>query len=395
MNKLNTIIFLIVTILPTLCACKGKSTESSLSGGDTIEMKYAKRLTIVKYDGYTVATLHDPWNKDKTLHTYVLVTDDQANNKQTNNKLAEKAVAVLAADGKKAEIVHTPLQRTVVATSTHCALLDKLGRRNSVRGVCDARYINLPWVKERLKDGTITDCGNGAAPTLEKIIEADADAVIVSPFQNSGGYGRLDEWGKPIIEAADYMETSALGRAEWMKFYGMLFGAEHEADSIFADIERNYNELKTIAHKSNTRMSIIIDKVTGPVWYVPGGQSTLGQVIADANAAYPFADDSNSGSLPLAFETVLAKAKDADVWMLRHDSRQPATYASLQAENKGYTQFKAFREHRIYGCNTTGSSTFYEDTPFSPDLLLRDFIIITHPDLAARLGEPKYFKNLK
>ena len=180
-----------------------------------------------------------------------------------------------------------------------------------------------------------------------------------------------------------------------MKFYGMLFGAEHEADSIFADIERNYNELKTIAHKSNTRMSIIIDKVTGPVWYVPGGQSTLGQVIADANAAYPFADDSNSGSLPLAFETVLAKAKDADVWMLRHDSRQPATYASLQAENKGYTQFKAFREHRIYGCNTTGSSTFYEDTPFSPDLLLRDFIIITHPDLAARLGEPKYFKNLK
>lgn len=125
-------------------------------------------------------------------------------------------------------------------------------------------------------------------PTLEKIIEAKADAILISPFQNSGGYGRLGEWGKPIIEVADYMETSALGRAEWMKFYGMLFGAEHEADSIFNAMEQRYNQLKAIARKSAVRLSIIIDKVSGPVWYVPGGNSTLGRIIADANADYVF-----------------------------------------------------------------------------------------------------------
>ena len=394
MNKPKAIILLIALVPLFLCACKGDGTSAALSGGDTVRLEYARRLTIVKYEGYTVATLHDPWNEGKTLHTYILVADVQAESKQTSYDKAEKLAAALSANGQKAEIVHTPLRRAIITSSAHCALLDKLGKRDAVCGVCDIQYVNLPWVKQRLKEGRITDCGNGTTPTLEKIIEADADAILISPFQNSGGYGRLDEWGKPIIELADYMETSALGRAEWMKLYGMLFGAEHEADSIFNAVKHRYNELKAIAQKSDTRLSIIIDKVTGPVWYVPGGQSTLGQVIADANAAYPFADDANSGSLPLTFETVLAKAKDADVWMLRHDSRQPATYKSLLAENPGYAQFKAFKERRIYGCLTTGGSTFYEDTPFSPDLLLRDFIIITHPNLG-KLGEPKYFKKLK
>lgn len=394
MNKLKAIVLLIASAPLLLCACKGGGTSAALSGGDTVRLEYARRLTIVKYDGYTVATLHDPWNKGRTLHTYILVADSQAEGRPPGNDKAEKLAAALNADGQKAEIVHTPLRRAIITTSAHCALLDKLGKRDAVRGICDAQYINLPWVKQRLKEGRMADCGNATTPTLEKIIEADADAILISPFQNSGGYGRLDEWGRPIIEVADYMETSALGRAEWMKLYGMLFGAEHEADSIWDAVKRRYNGLKAIAQKSGTRPSVIIDKVTGPVWYVPGGQSTLGRVIADANAAYPFAGDANSGSLPLTFEAVLAKAKDADVWMLRHDSRQPATYSALLAENPGYAQFKAFRERRVYGCPTAGGSTFYEDTPFSPDLLLRDFIIITHPGLA-QLGAPKYFKPLK
>lgn len=381
-------------LLPMLCSCNGKGTNTALSGGDTIKLKYARRLTIVKNDGYAVVSLHDPWNKGKTLHTYILVPDTLEKTEPAKFKQLGELARMLTAKGQAADVVHTPLRHTVITTSTHCALLAKLGRNGALRGVCDAQYINQPWVKERLKKGLTVDCGNGTIPTLEKIIAADADAILISPFQNSGGYGRLGEWGKPIIELADYMETSALGRAEWMKFYGMLFGAEHEADSIFEGIEQRYNQLKAVAYKSTTRLSIFIDKVSGPVWYVPGGKSTLGQILADANAEYVFSYDDNSGSLPLTFETVLAKAKDADVWMYRHDSSQPATYAALLADNPGYAQFKAFKQRRVYGCNTTGESTFYEDTPFGPDLLLRDFIIITHPDLN-QLGEPKYFRKLK
>ena len=117
----------------------------------------------------------------------------------------------------------------------------------------------------------------------------------------------------------------------------MLFGAEDKADSLFAEIEKNYNQLKTIAKQSNTRKNVIIDKMSGSVWYVPGGNSTIGGIISDANAGYAFSSNNNSGSLPLNFETVLTQAGESDVWMLRYNGKQPATYASLASENQGYS----------------------------------------------------------
>ena len=54
-------------------ACTGSSTGPAASGGDTVALSYARHLTIVKYDGYTVVKLIDPWNEGKTLHTYALV----------------------------------------------------------------------------------------------------------------------------------------------------------------------------------------------------------------------------------------------------------------------------------------------------------------------------------
>ena len=257
----------------------------------------------------------------------------------------------------------------------------------------DLPYVNDEWIIEQCRKGTIADCGNGTSPTLEKIIDIDADAILISPFQNSGGYGRLDEWGNPIIEAADYMETSALGRAEWMKFYGMLYGAEAEADSMFAAVEQNYMQLKRRAQEAPLGKTLLMNKLTSAVWYVPAGGSTIGSIIADAHAGYAFAGDKSSGSLALPFETVLEKSGQADVWLVRYAGQSQGTLAALLSENKGYAQFKAFSTGEVYGCDTN-SCTFYEDTPFHPDLLLRDFIIITHPEITD-LGQPVYFTKMK
>ena len=235
----------------------------------------------------------------------------------------------------------------------------------------------------------------------EKIIEIEPDALFLSPFQNSGGYGKLETLKIPIIEMADYMESSALGRAEWMKFYGMLFGAEHEADSLFATVEKNYLALEKkvsdfkaqasgISHKASPK--ILMDKQTGGVWYVPGGKSTVGRLLADAGLDYPWQDDEHSGSLALSFESVLEKGASSDIWMFRYSAPQAFTTKELLSEKAGYNQFKAFREGNLYGCNTF-TSTFYEDTPFHPDLLLRDFITIAYPELG--LGEPVYYIKIK
>lgn len=383
MRKILFIAFAVVLTLAIGTGCRGVMVSNAV--GDTLQMKYAERIKIVECDGYSVVTLADPWNVGKTLHAYLLVPSD-------GKTISDDSLKALHPG---ATIVHTPLRNVVIATSVHCALTDELGAADAVGGVCDLQYINLPWVKEGVKNKKIRDCGSALSPTIESIIDLSPDAIFLSPFQNSGGYGRVSELNIPIIETADYMETSPLGRAEWMRFYGMLFGKEQNADSLFAEVEKVYDGLKKEGEHANAegkKRNILMDKLTGSVWYVPGGKSTIGKMISDAGIGYAWSTDKSSGSLSLPFEAVLEAAMDADIWLFRYNGAHDITMNELLSEKAGYNQFRAFREGNVYGCNTA-NNTFYEDTPFHPERLLRDFIIIAHPE--RNLGEPKYFVKVK
>ena len=390
-------LWVIITVTAVLCSCRDSRTAADQRQGDTLRLKYAEKLTIVRHEGFTEVLLADPWNTGKTLHRYILVNDDVNDNDDDNEN---DDVNVNLNQYPNSSVIRVPLKRSVIATSVQCGLIEHLGKREAIAGVCDLQYINLPWVQEECRKGRIADCGSGLQPTIEKIIDLRPDALFLSPFQNSGGYGKLETLQVPIIEMADYMESSALGRAEWMKFYGMLFGREKEADSLFAAVEKNYMSLRDkvssfksqVAGKHRPSPKILMDKQTGSVWYVPGGRSTIGRLIGDAGADYPWQGDDHSGSLPLSFESVLEKGGPCDIWLFRYNSPHAITAKELLSEKPAYNQFKAFQKGEIYGCNTA-TSTFYEDTPFRPDLLLRDFITICYPELG--LGEPVYFVKVK
>ena len=361
-----------------LSACQGgKQGMVSSETGDTLSLHYAENLTLVTYPDYTIATLRNPWDTLKTLHTYILVPKE----KPLPEQLPEGTV------------VRTPLSKSVIYSSVHCSLIDKLGAFKSIGGVCDLKYIKLPSVQEACKNGVIADCGDGMNPDMERIIDLHPDAILLSPFENSGGYGRIGKLNIPIIECADYMETFALGRAEWMRFYGMLFGAASQADSLFAEVDSCYQQLKRRAALSSVSLSIVSELKSSSAWYVPGGRSTIGKLFRDACGRYAFADDAHSGSIPLSFETVFDKAGDSDVWTIKYNRDHDMTYSDLQADYTGYTGFKAFKERNIYGCNTA-KVPFYEETPFRPDYLLSDLIQILHPEMGD-LGGLRYFCKLK
>lgn len=144
----------------------------------------------------------------------------------------------------------------------------------------------MPEVQDGCRNGEIVDCGNGMNPDIEKIIDLRPDAIMLSPFENSGGYGRVGKLGVPVIECADYMETSPLGRAEWLRFYGLLVGQEQRGDSLFAQIEKEYLALKDLAAQATSRPTVLSDLKYGSAWYIAGGQSTTGRLYADAGADY-------------------------------------------------------------------------------------------------------------
>jgi iron complex transport system substrate-binding protein len=359
------------------CGSRPAATATSEELADTVAFKYARLIHIAQHDGYAVARVDNPWKPGKTLHTYLLVPYDSP----------------LPPSLPKGTLVRTPLRRSIVFTSVHAALADVLGAQQQVAGVADRKYIKVPFVQQGCADGTLVDCGDGMNPLVEKIIDAGADAILLSPFENSGGYGRLEDINIPLIECAEYMESSPLARAEWLRFYGMLYGRCREADSLFSVVDSSYHTLRKLAATSTVRPSVLMDKQTGSVWYVPGGRSTIGQMLSDAYCDYPFAADSHSGSLSLPFEAVLEQAGQADVWLFRYDSKTPMTRRQLLAEQAGYSQLRPVGDGNLYGCNVS-TSMFYEESPFRPDLLLQDFITILHPDLPG-LPSPRYYKKIE
>jgi len=364
----------------SLLSCGGHQSGGHQEEGDTLSFHYARLLTLVEHDGYTIADISNPWKPAKRLHRYYLVP------KSNNFDLSSQTFA----DGT---IIRTPIERAAVFTTVHCALLTELGLGSKIVGVADAKYIKVPYIQQQIEAGRIVDCGNGLNPVVEIIMDVKPEVIMLSPFENSGGYGKTEEIGIPLIECAEYMETSPLARAEWMRFYGLLFGAGEKADSLFQQVDSSYTALKLQAEKAGEGRSVIVDKVTGSVWYMPGGRSTIGQMLQDAGANYPWATDEQSGSLALPFEAVLEKGGEADVWILRYNSDHDLQYDELLSEYHGYSHLKAFRQQEIYGCNVE-QSLFYEETPFHPERLLTDFLQILHPEMTG-LPALRYYKKVK
>lgn len=368
----------IVTWVLLLSACGGGSKTSSLQAeGDTVRMKYSSLLQIVKHADYTVVTIRNPWDTLKVLHTYLLAD-------------REKPLPEHLPEGT---VVRTPLQKSVIYSSVHCSLWSELDELKGIGGVCGLEYIKLPQIQEGYRNGSIVNVGNSMNPDIERIIDLRPDAILLSPFENSGGYGRVGKLNIPIIECADYMETSALGRAEWMRLYGLLLGKEAQADSLFAGIEKEYLTLTQQVKSQNLKRPTVISEMkNSSAWYIPGGNSTMGRLYQDAGADYVFAYLSNSGSVPLAFETVFDRGGNADIWLIKYNQPQDKTYSELERDYVPYARFKAFQDRKVYGCNTN-HVPFYEESPFHPELLLKDLIKIFHPELLPDY-DLKYFSNL-
>ena len=254
----------VVILLTLLFSCTGGRGPSVQEAGDTVSLKYATQLSIVRHKDYTEVVVKNPWKEGKILHSYLLVPDSIDPQDISHSSLST--------------VVRTPLRRSVMFTTVHCAMLMSFGCEQSIAGVADLKYIKIPWIHEQVKAGRITDVGEGMSPVVEKIIDQRPDALFLSPFENSGGYGRLEEIGIPIIECAEYMEPSPLARAEWLRFYGMLFGCEARADSLFAVVDSSYNALKKL---------FTVDSLSSCVPTVASGKAERTDDYSAASSADP------------------------------------------------------------------------------------------------------------
>jgi iron complex transport system substrate-binding protein len=369
------LILLIGVLLFFSCQRKEQGMTTAPSNNYTIDsIYYARGFQITSYPDFKLVSLKNPWHSDKHLQTYILVPK----NRELPSSLPEGIV------------IRTPLERTVVFSSVVCGMLNELDVLSSLTGVAEPEYIDVPFIQAGIAAGTIRDIGRASHPDIEKLLLLNPEAMITNPV-NEAGAGSLGKLTAPVIPCLEWMENHPLGQTEWIRFLGLLFDKQALADSLFFATVCAYNNLKLLTDNLTDRPTVFMEKKYGDFWYMPGGKSYFAYLLQDAGADYVFGDNTGTGSIPFAFETILDRAGKADFWLFKYYNRQDITYHQLAAEYANYALFDAYKNRNVFACNTLKTSYYYRELPLHPDWILKDLIAVFHPELLPGYRGRYYF----
>ena len=364
MKAITKIVFIALTSL-LFIQCKSETKPEAALSENTV--RYAKGFSIHNYDGYSVLTVRNPWPKADKTYTYIL--------KEKNGTVPDSL--------KQHLVIPVPIKTIVVTSTTHIPSLEILGVENTLLGFPNTNYVSSEKTRALIDAKKVKEIGTNQSLNTEVLIDLAPDVIVgFSIDNNNKTYSNLEQNGQKIIYNGDWTEQSPLGKAEWIKFFGALYGLQDKADSEFKTIEKEYNEALALAKKTTSKPTVLSGAIYQEKWYLPGGKSWASLFINDANATYLWAETPETGSLSLSFETVLEKAENADFWI---GPAQFTTLKEMTDENPNYKFFKAYKNKNVYSFSSkkgkTGGVLYYELAPNRPDLILKDLIKIMHPEV--------------
>ncbi|SDL67403.1 iron complex transport system substrate-binding protein [Salinimicrobium catena] len=346
---------------------EGRKEMAKLPDGKEIPIKYASGLSITDYGNFRIITVKDPWPNADRSFKYLLAEE--------NAEIPEG----LKFDQK----IKVPVQKIVVTSTTHIPSLEILNKEETLVGFPGLDYISSEATRKLIAEGKIKELGKNEALNTESLLSLQPDLIVAFSIDGSNkSLNTVEKSGIPVVFNSDWTENSPLGKAEWIKFFGALYGKIDSANSFFEQIEKEYNQAKELAKSAEESPSVVAGAMYKDQWYLPAGNSWQAIFLEDANSEYLFADSEGTGSLSLSFEAVLSQAASADFWI---GPAQFQSYEEMRSASPHYTRFSAFQEKQVYTFSSekgeTGGVIFYELAPIRPDLVLKDLISILHPSL--------------
>ncbi len=362
-NKFLPIICVFLFLISCKTGVKKEKKETKINSS----INYAKGFDIQNFKTYIKLVVKSPYPDSNEHLEYILIDRETSSSQFVNDE----------------KIIRIPLEKTVVTSTTHIPMLELLEVEQTLIGFPNTRYISSEATRKLVENGKIQELGNDGNINTEILIDLEPDAVIA--FAMSGGnksLSTIERAGIPLIYNGDWLEETPLGRAEWIKFFGILYGKEQMADSIFQNIENQYNTSKKNAVSTSNKPTVLSGALFKDVWNLPAGESFVAQFLKDANTDYLWKDTEGKGSLQLNFENVLDKGQFTDLWIAPGYFE---TKEQMLKSSKHYEQFEAFENNNVYtfankkGLN--GGVIYYELAPTRPDLVLKDIIKIAHPEV--------------
>ena len=370
---------LTVVLFVAFTACTSKKEKEQVVSS-TNEVKYATGFSIENYNNFTLLKITKPWPNATTNFTYVCAKDAKA----------------IPDSLKQFTFIQVPLKNVVVTSTTHISSMVNLKEESQLVGFPHTDYISSKQVRTLIDNGVVKDLGDNENLNFEKTLDVKPNAIIaLSIDDNIAKFEEFVKAGIPVVYNADWVENTPLGKAEWIKFFGVLFDQQEQATSFFDQVVNEYNETKKLVKNITNKPTVLSGGLYQDVWYAPQGESWMATFINDAKGSYVWGATKGTGSLSLSLEMALEKGDQAEFWI---GPSSYSTYDEMLLASNHYRSFQSFQNKKIYSfalkTGQTGGVLFYEDAPNRPDLVLKDIIYVLHPKTLKNY-QPTYIQSLK
>ncbi len=290
-------------------------------------------------------------------------------------------------------LIHVPVRRVVVTSTTHVAYLTVLNEEQHLVGISGTRFVYNPKVRQLIASGRIKEIGYDANLDYELIVHLRPDVVFLYGVgaEVLDQIERLKKLGIPAVMVGDYLENTPLGRTAWLRFFGCFFDKEREAALWTDSITRRYRQL--IRQDTLYRPLVMTGLPWNEIWYVSGGESLLATLIRDAGGHYVWEHLPGTDAYPMDIEKVFREAGASDLWI---NCGNATSLASIRRTDERLILFRPYRKGTIYNNDRRtgpgGGNDYWESGAVHPDLLLQDLITIFH---ARRDSDLNYYRKLQ
>ncbi|MDR7128999.1 iron complex transport system substrate-binding protein [Algoriphagus sp. 4150] len=335
---------------------------------EKIDLSYASGFTISRGNGLWELEVTQAWAEADRIFTYLILEEN-----------AEKP------EGHFDAMIQLPVEKIILTSTTHIPHLDILNVTEKLIGFPNLDLISSEKTWARIDAGQVEDLGAGPSANTEIVIDLDPDWIMISTQGDNLKYlDLLEQANIPAVINGEYVEQHPLGRAEWIKFTGVLLGKYEEAVVAFDKVEKDYLEAERLSDSiSDSLLPTVLSGVLyQDIWYAPGSESWGANILENAGGNYIFSDQKGTGSAQLNYEFVLENALEADFWIGSADFPDLKTMGNSEPR---YKAFKAYQSGNVFSYTQkrgrAGGLEYFELGYMRPDLILKDLIKILHPDL--------------
>lgn len=283
----------------------------------------------------------------------------------------------------RAQVIQLPVTSVFVASTTYLPLLVDLGRLDVLTGVANGDFVDDPAIAARIKSGkTIEFARVGQQTDVELIVSAHPSLMIQGGTSPAAVQAR--NAGVPVVTNTSWLESTMLGRVEWLKYMAVFLNEEARAEAEYRDIAMKYRRVAGLAASvpSASRPLVMTGRSNRGIFLIAGGRSYVASLIHDAGARYIWDDNTDTGTPSIDLEAQIRRGRDADVWINGGGWRDRQ---SMIDDEPRYAEFKAYRTGQVWVYERrqtpTGANDYWVRGFSHPDLVLSDLIKIFHPSL--------------